>query len=305
MLIVPECRMDARPETVSEHFMDQHGTVASRVALFEQQTAAAGPAQREQPQFAVARNRGQRIGREAPGGQRGRHPQVAIFTEFHTDLRGGLRAQRSQEIGLDHGDHLLHRRGDRIGEFRAHLHRGHLDQEHRDVGGACVAQRPTGERDGVIPPEGMRVQTLQRGKIGQFLARQPVHRSGDGAIVAIRTPGLSSRTLTHTGVDDNHPLRPAHLEPDVHTGGAAVDKSGAVGHAAIPEVADKNGAYPIVTAKQVAASHHQNSTARRFQIEFRVVRTLCGQTGPIRRDLRGHTIPLTTNFDSSRPVLPS
>jgi hypothetical protein len=27
--------------------------------------------------------------------------------------------------------------------------------------------------------------------------------------------------------------------------------------------------------------------------------------GPIRCDLRGHTIPLTTNFDSSRPVLPS
>ena len=140
----------------------------------------------------------------------------------------------------------------------------------------------------------MRVQTLQRRKIGQLFPWQPVHRSGDGAIVAIRTPGLSSRTLTHTGVDDDHPLRPAHLEPDVHAGGATVDQSGAVGHAAIPEVADEDRAYPIVSAQQVAAPHHQNRTARRFQIEFRVLRTL-----------RGHTIPLTTNFDSSRPVLPS
>ena len=301
MLIVPECRMDARPETVTENLMHQHGTVAGRVALFEQQAAAAGPAQREQPQFAVAGNRRQRIGREAPGGQRGRHPQVAVLAEFDTGLRGGLRAQRSQEVGFDHGDHLLHRRGDRIGEFRAHLHGGHLDQEHRDVGGAGVAQRPAGERDRVIPPEGMRVQTLQRRQICQLLPRQPVHRSGRGA--AIRVSDV--RALTHTGVDDDHPLRPAHLEPDVHAGGAAVDQSGAIGHAAVPEVANQNRAYAVVTTQQIAAPHHQNRAARRFQIEFRVVGTLSGHTGPIRRDLRGHTIPLTTNFESSRPVLPS
>ena len=42
--------------------------------------------------------------------------------------------------------------------------------------------------------------------------------------------------------------------------------------------------------------------ARGFKIEFGIVRT---HTGLIRCDLRGHTIPLTTNFDSSRPVLPS
>ena len=60
MLIVPECRIDARPETETENLVHQHGTVAGRVALFEQQTATAGPAQREQPQFAVARNRRQR-----------------------------------------------------------------------------------------------------------------------------------------------------------------------------------------------------------------------------------------------------
>ena len=135
----------------------------------------------------------------------------------------------------------------------------------------------------------MRVQTLQRWQVGQLLPRQPVHRSGRGVGTLI-----ASRTLTHTGVDDDHPLRPAHLEPDVHAGGATVDQSGAVGHAAIPEVADEDRAYPIVSAQQVAAPHHQNRTARRFQIEFRVLRTL-----------RGHTIPLTTNFDSSRPVLPS
>ena len=95
----------------------------------------------------------------------------------------------------------------------------------------------------------MRVQTLQRREIGQLLPRQPVHRSRSGAVVA-------SRTLTDTGVDDDHPLRPAHLEPDVHAGGATVDQSGAVGHAAVPEVADENGAYPVVTAQQVPASHH-------------------------------------------------
>ena len=136
------------------------------------------------------------------------------------------------------------------------------------------------------------MQTLQWREIGQLLPRQPVHRSGCGSI----------RALTHTGVDDDHPLRPAHLEPDVHTGGATVDQSSAIGHAAVPEVADENGAYPVVTAQQIAASHHQNRAARRFQIEFGVVRT---RSGPIRCDLRGHTIPLTTNFDSSRPVLPS
>ena len=152
----------------------------------------------------------------------------------------------------------------------------------------------------------MRVQTLQRRKIGQFLPRQPVHRSGRGG-----GPLIAMRALTHTGVDDDHPLRPAHLEPDVHAGGAAVDQSSAIGHTAVPEVTDENGAYPVVTAQQIAASHHQYRTARRFQIEFRVVRTLRGHPGPIthpgpiRCDLRGHTIPLTTNFDSSRPVLPS
>ena len=88
----------------------------------------------------------------------------------------------------------------------------------------------------------MGVQTLQRREIGQLLPRQPVHRSGGGAVVA-------SRTLTHTGVNDDHPLRPAHLEPDVHAGGATVDQSGAVGHTAVPEVADQNGAYPVVTAQ--------------------------------------------------------
>ena len=133
----------------------------------------------------------------------------------------------------------------------------------------------------------MRVQTLQRGKIGQFLARQSVHRPGRGTggiLISIRAPG-------HTRIDDDHPLRPAHLESDVHAGGAAVDESGAVGHASVPEVADQHRSDSVVTPQQVAAADDQDRAAGRFEVE--------------RRFLRGHTIPLTTNFDSSRPVLPS
>jgi hypothetical protein len=37
-------------------------------------------------------------------------------------------------------------------------------------------------------------------------------------------------------------------------------------------VTDENGAYPVVTAQQIAASHHQNSAAGRFEIEGRFVR---------------------------------
>ena len=99
------------------------------------------------------------------------------------------------------------------------------------------------------------------------------------------------------GVDDHHPLRAAHLEADVHTGGAAVDQSGALGHPAVPEVPDQDGADAVVTAQQVAAADDEDLAPGRFEVEGGV--RWCDLS------VTGHTIPLMTNFDSSLPVLPS
>ncbi len=110
-------------------------------------------------------------------------------------------------------------------------------------------------------------------------------------------------------VDDHDALGTAHLEGDVHAGGAAVDQSRAGGHTTLPEVADQNGTDAVVTAQQVAAADDQNRTPRRFDIQRRGldIRTAWVAAGFVRPgiDRRDHTIPLMTNFDSSLPVLPS
>ena len=62
-------------------------------------------------------------------------------------------------------------------------------------------------------------------------------------------------------------------------------------------MADQNGAYPVVTAQQIAAPDDQNRATGRFEVE--------GGMGVWIVWRRDHTIPLMTNLDSSLPVLPS
>ena len=107
----------------------------------------------------------------------------------------------------------------------------------------------------MVPPERVGVQTLQGRQVVEFLAGQPV----DGTR---RRPRCRS-------VDDHHTLRAAHLEGDVHTGGATVDQPGAVGHATLPQVADQHGTHTVVTAEQVAAADDQDRVPRRLDIDLR------------------------------------
>ena len=81
----------------------------------------------------------------------------------------------------------------------------------------------------------------------------------------------------------------------LEVGGPAVDQSGAVGDAPVPQVTDQHRTHSVVTAQQISAADHQNIAPGRLEIIRRDV------------DLRtfGHTMPLMTNFESSLPVLPS
>ena len=87
----------------------------------------------------------------------------------------------------------------------------------------------------------MSVQTAQRWQFAQFLTRDPVDRS--------------RRDAGGGGIHDHHPLGSAHLETDIHPGGATVDQLRTLGHATIPEMADQNRAHTVVTAQQVAAAN--------------------------------------------------
>ena len=68
-VIVPECRTDAHRETFRQHVANQNGAVSRRIALFQQQTAAAGATQRNQPQRVVAQHCRHRVGGKPAGGQ--------------------------------------------------------------------------------------------------------------------------------------------------------------------------------------------------------------------------------------------
>src|SRR5262249_55289148 len=129
-------------------------------------------------------------------------------------------------------------------DLGAQLDAGHLDEEHGDIGGAGIAERPAGEGDRVIPPERVGVQALERRKLGQLRAGHPK----DGA----------RRGAGRRGVDDHAPIRAVHLEGDVHTSGTAVNEAATGGNAALPEMPDEDRTNAVVTAQKISTADDEH-----------------------------------------------
>ncbi|BBZ20284.1 hypothetical protein MGAD_46190 [Mycolicibacterium gadium] len=130
------------------------------------------------------------------------------------------------------------------------------------------------------------MQPLKGRQVLELGTRDPVH----GA----------RRRPSGCGIDDHDPRSAAHLERHIHPCGAAVNQSGTVGYAALPQMTNQDRADTVIAAQQIPAPDNEHRTTRRLDVDIGSV--------AVRARLRSrgnHTIPLITNLDSSRPDLPS
>ena len=81
-------------------------------------------------------------------------------------------------MGANHVAYLTHCRVDWFGEVGSRRELCSLDEIHGDVVGILITEQPMGERQRVIPPEVVRVQSLEWRKLFDFLAGDAVDRAG-------------------------------------------------------------------------------------------------------------------------------